>query len=108
MKPEEIVRQLEREIDEAKALENMHGITLNNVRHFLVAPYQEVVFSENPNETPTEMWIVLHEFSDPSEGYRIGLYTKDGGWYLIEVDSRGRAYSDTFGGNSFIEALNNM
>ena len=71
-------------------------------------PYKEVVFSEDPNETPTEMWIILHELSDPSKGYRIGLNPDNGGWYLTEVDSHGRAYSDTFGGNSFIETLKGM
>ena len=108
MKPDEIRQQIEREIDEAKALDNMHGITLNNVREFLVNPYKEIVFGEDPNEPPKEMWVVLHETSDPSKRYRIGLDLGSGEWCLIESDSHGRAYSDTLGGNSFIEALNGM
>ena len=55
MGPDEIGRQIEREIEQAEALENMHGITLNNIRQFLVNPYKEIVFGEDPNQPPAEM-----------------------------------------------------
>jgi hypothetical protein len=108
MDGKEIKKRVEREISKASVIENSHGITLENIRNFLVEPYKDSVFGEDPNDPPKDMWIVLHECSDPFDGWRIGLNPETNEWCLVETDSRGRSYSDTWGGKTIIEALKSM
>ena len=105
----DLMKHIRAELKSAGQLTCMHGITLGNIEAFLVPPFLASVCGESDSEQSRQMWIVLHEFpEDPKRGYSIGYDPHDKEWLLVEVNREGKLYSDTYGGASFIEAVNNM
>lgn len=109
MTKEDIKRVLETEVTTISSFENFHGITQDNLRKFLVDPYQVLVLPDDGGETETRhMWVVLQEFKDPEKGYLIAYDPLTRQWELIEKLQEKGEYLDVLGADTLADALTSM
>jgi hypothetical protein len=81
----EVSQLVDAELSRGDAFENLHGITVKNVRQFLVPPYEATVDPDDGESAPRAMWVVLHERSTVGEGYVVVLDPLDGSWGVAEA-----------------------
>lgn len=66
------IRQVvDAEIGKRDEFMNLHGITVDNVESFLVAPFKVPVDPDDLETQVRPMWVVLQESDDPTHGYVI-------------------------------------
>lgn len=88
----EVIAKVEEELRRGISFANSHGITVENLRTFLVDPYEVVVDPDDLETATRTMWVVLHECpSSPREGYLVTYDPLRSSWSVVE---RGR--SDEF------------
>lgn len=107
MDKNEIKKMVENEVNQLGPFVNYHGITLENLRRFLVEPFEIFVDPDDLETSPRYMWVVLQEFKNIKEGFAIGFDPYDSGWGLTEHVSD-ENYVMVSGADTFQEALVGM
>jgi hypothetical protein len=89
---------------------NFHGITGENVRAFLVEPYQVLVDPDDGLGSPAEpMWIVLEEHpSYALRRYCVACGANDEGYDWAIVEYEGAGWVRIVGGETFANALEHI
>jgi hypothetical protein len=103
-----IRRAVHSEIAKREQFSNLHGITIENLERFLVAPFVVLVDPDDLMTQARRMWVVLQESADPKNGHVI-VYDPDGPehWGVAEHDRDGE-YVLVAGESSLAKALDAM
>ena len=103
----EVNAHIAREIDRRDSFENRHGITPNNLRTFLVEPFEATVDPDDLETQPRPMWLFLQTMHDPKSGYCLAYDPSSSSWAVVEHVSDG-TYIQVAAGDSLAEALSGM
>jgi hypothetical protein len=81
----EVRDKVEEELRRGDSFNNSHGITKENIRLFLVEPYEVTVDPDDLETAPRKMWVVLHQLlSTPQDGYLVTYDSMRAGWSVTE------------------------
>lgn len=110
MKKEEIEAILKTELATINNFDNWHGISVKNLSKFLVAPYEVFVDPDDGGESkPRNMWVVLHERTNPDEGYLVAYDPFSKGWSLLErTPVTEKSFIQVTAGESLADVLESM
>jgi hypothetical protein len=106
---EEVLRRIRAALSEMHAVDNLHGITVENLPSFLVDPHEVRVDPDDgaPDFAKRSMWVVLEERPGTRDGYVVVFDPADASWGVAE-----RTAADgwilVISADSFEGALNSM
>jgi hypothetical protein len=107
MDKNEVKNILDQEIKQLNDFVNYHGITLENLRCFLVEPFEISVDSDDSETSPRYMWVVLQEYKDVKRGYSIVFDPYNNDWGISEHISNDE-YVLVIGAETLKDALEGM
>ena len=99
------------EIKNEHAFENLHGIDYNNIKDYLVMPYQ-MEFINPIDENIEKHWVVLDEDMNDQHGGYLIFFSSINNMFGLAIKGNNKGHTNTgtnigfFG--SFIETLNAM
>jgi hypothetical protein len=105
--PDEIKQLVSSQLQAGLAFENFHGITPENLRSFLVEPYEVVVDPDDLETGPRPMWVILHERRQPRADYVVVFDPQDSSWGIAEFTDK-PALTLVVSGPTLAEALSSM
>jgi hypothetical protein len=110
MNAADIKRIVARELAKIEHLENMHGITRENVHKFLVEPFTVITDPDDTTSAPREMWVVLQERGSAEQGYVIVYDPQESSWGVAKFDpnSDHRGFTQAVSAPSLGGALDGM
>ena len=80
-----IIKQLvQNELARAEPFRNFHGITLDNIRSFMVEPFPVRTDLDDRETGPRDMWVVLQECLVPAQGYVVVYDPQNKSWGIAE------------------------
>ena len=103
----EVETSIAREIERRDPFENYHGITLENLRSFLVEPFEATVDPDDLETEPRPMWLFLQLTQDPTQGYCVAYDPACSSWSVVE-HVRDGTYIQVVAGDSLAKALSGM
>ncbi len=107
MNASEVEAKVQAELRTDHEFDNSHGITKENLHHFLVKPYSVHVDPDDLESAPRDMWVVLRELPGvPDQGYAIAYDPATGSWAVIEPTGIG--FVQVIGASTLAEALEGM
>jgi hypothetical protein len=102
-----VKRLLEEELARGEPFHNLHGITRENVRSFLVEPFALRTDPDDAETQPRAMWIVLQERHKPTDGYVVVYDPLSKTWKVAE-HVKGEDYIAVITGPSLAQAFDGM
>jgi len=102
----DIQRIVREEIGRGETFDNSHGITLQNLKEFLVEPFRVCTDPDDEQSPPRDMWVVLKEQPGNSDGYAVAYDPAVSGWGVVERTSKG--YVVVCAADSLASALTSM
>ena len=79
-----VKRPVERELQRQQQYVNYHGISLADIRSFLVDPFPVRTDTDDMETRPLDTWVVLQERGTPTEGYVIFFDPLENSWGVAE------------------------
>ena len=107
MKSQDVRDILKKELEKGEKFSNLHGITRQNLKHFLVKPFKVYVDPDDLETEARKMWIVLTERKNPKEGYVIVYDPLERNWGVAEHHKDGK-YILVVESETFEDALDDM
>jgi len=106
---EEVRSRIHSAISELRTIDNLHGITAENLRSFLVDPHE---ISVDPDDGVADspkraVWVVLEERPRSGGGYVVVFDPSDDSWGVAERAPAGD-WVLVAGADSLEQALNSM
>ena len=98
---------IEHELARGDTFTNSHGITSANLRSLLVEPFTVMTDPDDLETQPRNMWVVLQERPNPSDGYVVVYDPTKGDWGVAEHSNDGN-YVIVVSASSLAGALNSM
>lgn len=80
----DVKKIVESEVKQLGKFLNYHGITLENLHHFLVDPFEIYVDPDDLETSPRNMWVVLQEYENIKKGYSIVYDPFTNSWGVAE------------------------
>ena len=102
-----VKRLLEEELARDEPFHNLHGITPENLRSFLVEPFAVRTDPDDLETQPRAMWIVLQERRKPTDGYVVVYDPLSKTWKVAE-HVKGDDYIAVITGLTLAQALDGM